>query len=101
MISEALRRRALYGARVGTAHERLHNPEVKILINRAVRKVVMLMAALEKHGVMTREQIEDCVLREFEKAEYLYYGLQEHELMTAVDKEIKNDKRRKRNSKSL
>ena len=101
MISEDLRKRALFKARWETDHARIHDPEAKALINRAVRKVVMLMAGLEAHGVMTREQIENCVIHEFEKAEHLYYGLQKHELMLAVDREVANDKGRKGNSKSV
>lgn len=100
MISEILKQKALLGDRA-EAQERVRDPEAKALIRRAVRKLVMLMVALERYGALTRGQVEDCVLRELEYAEYLYYGLQEDELMLAVDKEIKNDKGRKRNRKSL
>lgn len=97
MISEKLKARVLYKDRWETDAERRHDAEGKALIHRAVRKLVLLMRSLEVHGIMTREQIENCVIHAFEQAEYLYYGLSEHELMMIVDKEIANDKGRKRN----
>ena len=97
MISEKLKARLVYVERP----ESIFDAEGKALINKVVRKLVLLMGSLEVHGIMTREQIEDCVLTAFENAEYLYYGLGEHELMMIVDKEIANDKGRKRNRKSL
>ena len=97
MISEKLRFRLVYAERP----RRRYDAEGKALIFKAVRKLVLLMRSLEVYEIMTREEIEDCVLTAFEKAEYLYYGLGEHELMVITDKEIANDKGRKRNSKSL
>ena len=97
MISEKLKYRLVYVERP----KEYHDKESKALINRLVRKLVLLMRSLEVHGVMTRGQIEDCVLTAFENAEYLYYGLGEHELMTIVDKEIANDKGRKKYRTSL
>lgn len=97
MISEKLKARLVYVERP----ESIFDAEGKALINKVVRKLVLLMRSLEVHGIMTREQIEDCVLTAFENAEYLYYGLGEHELMMIVDKEIANDKGRKRHRKSL
>lgn len=97
MISEKLKYRLVYVERPASRFD----AEGKALINKAVRKLVLLMRSLEVHGLMTREQIENCVLEAFENAEYLYYGLGEHELMMIVDKEIANDKGRRRNSKSL
>lgn len=97
MISEKLKARLVYVERP----ESIFDAEGKALINKAVRKLVLLMRSLEVHGIMTREQIEDCVLTAFENAEYLYYGLGERELMMIVDKEIANDKGRKRHRKSL
>ncbi len=101
MISEKLRVRVVYKDRFETDAERRHDAQGKALINRAVRKLVLLMRGLELHGVMTREQIENCVIRAFETAEYLYYGLSEHELMAVIDREVANDKGRKRSLKSL
>lgn len=101
MVSEKLKLRIVYKDRWETDAERRHDTQGKALINRAVRRLVLLMRGLELHGVMTREQIENCVIHAFETAEYLYYGLSEHELMAVVDREVENDQRRKRNSKSL
>lgn len=97
MISEKLRYRAVYAERP----ECKHNAEGKALINIVVRKLVLLMRSLEVYGVMTREQVEDCVLNAIENAEFQYYGLGQYELMAVTDREIANDKGRKRNSKSL
>ncbi len=94
MISEKLRLRLVFANRP----EQEYDKEGKALINRIVRKLVLLMKSLEAYDIMTREQIEDCVLSAFESAEYLYYALGEHELMLG---EIVNGKRHKRNSKSL
>lgn len=101
MISEKLKERPVYKERWETDHERKHDTQGKALINKEVRKLVLLMRGLEVNGVMTREQIENCTLKAFEHAEYLYYGLGEHELMSVVEREIANDKGRRRNSKSL
>ena len=101
MVSEKLKLRVVYKDRWETDAERRHDTQGKALINRAVRRLVLLMRGLELHGVMTPAQIENCVIHAFETAEYLYYGLSEHELMAVVDREVANDKGRNGNRKSL
>lgn len=91
MISERLNARGVYEERVKKAFD----AEAFRVINAAVRKVVLVMASLEKHGVMSREDIEDAVIASFEQSEYLMYGLSEHELMKVVDWEINNDRARR------
>lgn len=101
MISERLRERPIYKDGNKSDSDSRYDREGKALIDKEVRKLVLLMRGLEVNGVMNRDQIENCVLHAFEHAEYLYYGLGEHELMMVVDKEISNDKGRKRHRKSL
>ena len=50
---------------------------------------------------MSRSEVEDLVIGALEKAEYLYYGLEEHELMEIAGKEKKNDIVRAKHSKSV
>lgn len=90
-------------------HEKLQNrdvfkqvflPDMKFdqdardILDKCVRRVVLAMKSIEADGVQTREEIERYVIRAFGQAEYLYYGLDEHELMTVLDMEKKNDKAR-------
>lgn len=70
------------------------NQDAKDLIDKCVRRLVLAMKSIEADGVETREQIEKYVITAFGQAEYLYYGLSEHELMTVLDLEKKNDKAR-------
>ena len=72
--------------------------EAKMVIDRGVRRVVMLMRAFETHGYGTREDIEEAVLQAFERAEYLYYGLDEHEIMSVIKMEGRNEKGRRKHS---
>ena len=73
----------------------------ELAINKQVRRVVLLMKCIEESGRMPMDKTERCVIRAFEKAEMLYYGLSKHELMEIVGKEQSNDKGRARNRKSL
>lgn len=70
------------------------NQDAKDIIDKCVRRLVLAIKSIEMDGVETREDIEDYVIRAFEQAEYLYYGLSELELMTILDMEKKNDKAR-------
>ena len=95
---------------MATVSKRLNNREVfpktnwfadekfdktsELAINKQVRKVVLLMKCIEE---MPMDKTERCVIRAFEKAEMLYYGLTKHELMELVGREESNDKGRKRN----
>lgn len=87
MISEKLEARVIYKRK----HDKKFDPEVKAIIDKAVRKLVLVMRGLEVGGTMKREDIEDCVIRSFEQAEYLYYALDEHELLNVMEREIANE----------
>ena len=92
MISKKLKERPLY-----EWHEdKLFNKDAVAVIDKAARRLVLVMRSLEAEGVMTSEDIEDCVIRAMEKAEFLYYGMSKAELMQIVDKEINNDNGRKK-----
>ena len=69
----------------------------ELAINKQVRKVVLLMKCIEESGRMPMDKTERCVIRAFEKAEMLYYGLSKHELMEIVGREESNAKGRARN----
>lgn len=92
MIAEQLAKRTLYEWRADKKFDR----DANAVIDKAVRRLVLVMRSLEVEGVMSREDIEDCIIRAMEKAEWLYYGLDELELMQIVDKEIANDNGRKK-----
>lgn len=95
-LSGKLAERPLFNTR-----KKSFDKDAQAVIDKAVRKLVMSMRAFELKGVMSREDIEECVLNSMENAEYLYYGLAEHELMQIIDMEINNDKRRKEYSTSI
>ena len=91
MLSERLRQMPLFSKR---CEARVNAPTV---IDRAVRNLVFAMRMYEVCGVMTREQVEKCVLREMERAEHLYYGLDRDTLMVIAEMERRNDEGRSRN----
>lgn len=66
-------------------------------INKHVRRLVLTMRIADECGRMPIEKSERCVIRAFEKAEMLYYGLTKQELMELVDMENANAKGRKGN----
>jgi hypothetical protein len=73
------------------------NPKAEAIIDRLVRRLVLFMRCAEEDGAMSRDRIEACVLRAFENAEFLYYGLTSEELMTMIEMELRNERIRKRN----
>lgn len=97
MISDRLKKREVFVERGGKHYD----PQAVAVIGTAVRKLVLAMASLEAHGVMNREDIEDCVLKAFERAEMLYCGMTETELTQIVEMEIRNDKGREKHIKRI
>ena len=91
MISKKLEDRVLFQWR----EDRRLNREEQALIDRAVRKLVLLMRAYETHGIASRETIEEAVLRAFEKCEYMYYALDENEIMSVIKMEARNERYRR------
>ena len=90
MLSEALRKRPLFSEK---REAKIKAPSV---IDRAVRNLVLAMRIYEEHEALSREQVETFVLRAFENAEFMYYGLDKDSLMAIAEMEIKNDKMRSR-----
>ena len=97
MLSKKLKERPLYEWH----GDKLFDMDAEAVIDKAVRKLVLVMRSMEVKGGMSREDVEDCVIRAMEKAEWLYYGLNELELMSVVDKEIANDAGRKKYRESI
>ena len=90
MLSEQLGNRVLFQWR----EDRKLDREAQDLINRAVRRLVLLMRAYEVHGVGSRDAIESAVLRAFEASELAYYALDEDELMAIIRLEGENARNR-------
>lgn len=97
MLSDRLRTKPLYK----WVFEKKFNPTAKELILGAVTKLTLLMRMIEEAGIMSREDIEDCVICALEFKEAMYYGMDKESLEAVIDKEIANDKVRKGNIKSV
>ena len=95
-VSKSLNKRELFEKTKWFADEK-YDPVAQRVIDKHVRRLVLLMKVIEEKGMMPLDKIERCVVRAFEKAEYLYYGLGEHEIMQVVKMERENDKGRKGN----
>ena len=91
MLSEKLRMRPLFN---GKREAKINAPTV---IDNAVRNLVLAMRMYEVTEAMDRERVETWVLRAFENAEFMYYGLGEEELKAIVRMERNNAERRKVN----
>lgn len=89
MLSERLRQNPLFNEQ---RRAKINAPTV---IDNAVRNLVLAMRMYETQGAMNREQVETCVLRAFENAEWMYYGLDEDSLMAIAEMERNNDKARR------
>ena len=88
MLSERLRQMPLFRKR---SEAKANAP---VVIGNAVRNLVLAMRMYEVCGVMSREQIEKCVLRELERAEWMYYGLDGDSLKVLLEMEKRNEKGR-------
>lgn len=97
MLSERLAKRTLYEWRPDKQFDR----EITDRVNKAMRKLVLVMRMLEVRDGLSRTDVEDLVINALEKAEYLYYGLEEHELMQIAGKEKNNDEVREKHLKSI
>ena len=115
MVSEKLASRVLFETTAGRTLRKLQeqeeqfrrnyrrrestkaNAKAEAIIDRLVRRLVLFMVCAEKDGAMSRDRIEACVLKAFENAEFLYYGLTSDELLTLIEMEWRNEKVRKRN----
>ena len=64
-------------------------------ISKHVRRVVLTMMFAHLSGRQTVDKSERCVIRAFERAEMLFYGLNKDELMQVIEMENNNVKGRK------
>ena len=96
-MAAELAKRTLYEWRP----DKKFDKDAEAVIDKAVRKLALVMISLEVKNVMSPEDIEDCVINAMGKAEWLYRGLDEDELMLVIDKEIANDNARKRYRESI
>ena len=72
------------------------DPTAKSMIDTLCRTLVMTMRSIEEDGLMERFDIEKCVISCLGNAEYLYYGIPKEEFAQIVDREVANEKARRR-----
>lgn len=96
LVSERLNNREVFPKTNWFSGEK-YDKVTELAINKQVRRVVLLMKCAEVSGRMPLDKAERCVIRAFEKAEMLYYGLTDEEVKKLVEREESNAKGRKRN----
>lgn len=89
MLSETLRQNPLF------KEQRQAKIDAPTVIDNAVRNLVLVMRLYEVVNAMSREQVETQVLRSFENAEWMYYGLDEESLIAIAEMRRNNDKARR------
>ena len=95
-VSEKLNNREVFPKTSWFSDER-YDKTSELAINKQVRRLVLLMRCIEESGRMPLEKSERCVIRAFEKAEMLYYGLSRQDLKELIGREENNVKGRKGN----
>lgn len=95
-VSEKLNNREVFPKTSWFSDEK-YDKTSEMAINKQVRRLVLLMRCIEESGRMPLDKTERCVIRAFEKAEMLYYGLTTEELRELVGAEERNVKGRKGN----
>lgn len=96
MVSEILNNKPLFGKTNWYADESFDMVS-KDVIDKHVRRLVLAMKCIEASGREPLDKIERRVIRSFQTAEFMYYGLDERELRLLVEREESNAKGRKRN----
>ena len=96
MISEKLNNRQVFESTKWYADESFDKTS-KDVIDKHVRRLVLAMKCIEASGREPLDKIERRVIRAFETAEFMYYGLDKRELKMLVEREENNAKGRKRN----
>lgn len=96
LVSERLNNREVFPKTNWFADEK-YDKTAELAINKQVRRLVLLMRCVEESGRMPLDKTERCVIRAFEKAEMLYYGLTPQELKDLIGREEANVKGRKGN----
>ena len=96
MISDKLNDRQVFEKTKWYADESFDRLS-KDVIDKHVRKLVLAMKCIEASGREPMDKIERRVIRAFETAEFMYYGLDKRELKILVEREEKNAQGRKGN----
>ena len=94
-ISEKLKQRMLFKKRCEL------RADAPAFINESVRQLILCMRLHEVSGIMSREQLERCVMAAFEDAEAMYYGMDDESVMALARMEMKNAEGRARHNKGL
>ena len=92
MISNQLENRVLFRWK----DDKRLSCEYQSLVDKAVRKLVLLMKAYETHGIADRETIERAVIHAFETCEKRYYCFNNEEVMAVIEMETRNEKGRRK-----
>ena len=95
MVSERLNNKEVYPKTNWFADEK-YDAVTERAINKHVRRLVLTMKCAEESGRMPLDKAERCVIRAFEKAEMMYYGLNQQELKKVIEMEESNAKGRTR-----
>lgn len=95
LVSERLNNRQVFPKTSWFSDEKYDKVAVQA-ITKHVRRLVLTMKCAELSGRMPLDKAERCVIRAFEKAEMLYYGLSEQELKELIEREESNAKGRAR-----
>ena len=72
------------------------DPTAKEMIDKLCRLLAMTMRSIELDGLMDWFDIEKCVITCLGNAEYLYYGIPEDEFRQILEREVANEKARRR-----
>jgi len=72
------------------------DPAAKAIIDLYCRRLVMTMRSIELDGIMERSNIEKCVIACLTNAEALYYSLTKEEFESLLEREVANEKARRR-----
>jgi len=76
------------------------DPTAKAFIDLHCRRLVMTMRCIELDGMMERSDIEKCVIACLTNAEALYYSLTKEEFGALLEREVANEKARRRSKNS-
>jgi hypothetical protein len=95
MVSEILNGKPLFDSKTNWYTDENFDKMSKDVIDKHVRRLVLAMKCIEASGREPLDKIERRVIRAFQTAEFMYYGLDERELRILVEREEANVKGRK------
>lgn len=95
LVSERLNNREVFPKTNWFANEK-YDAVTERAISKHVRRLVLTMMFAHLSGRQTVDKSERCVIRAFERAEMLFYGLNKEELLKVIEMENNNAEGRKR-----